>query len=353
MLLCFVGHCKKLLYNYQSMPRKFIYVPQQCYAVITPETDKEVIAGLCTDGLNVCSGIVVNASRNRYIFLCHADDKVDLFDSRDGLPAWIRRVQSMEKMDRTMSIEIRYDDSDTASSERYERRIREIVEPFSQGGCRVVIEAVPPKKYDLYLLCIADTTRLPDLSRRTTDKLPVLVKKGTEIYVYGRKEEATLDYTLLDARKFTPIPFPTIAQAEVQLDKNKIPVEIYEEITSKGGHTPPRTLPGIVVFSDNGRTVRGGGIEFGLTGGEFSVEEGASAEKFNIENSPLRYFISDVIAAEQAGEKYTPICVFEAMHMLTPEKLIARYPQVSTVLFSNTDFLGEPSPDVGSIPFSR
>jgi len=182
------------------MLRKFIYVPQQCYAVITPETNKREIAGLCTDGLNVCSGVIVSANKNRYVFLCHADDKVNLFDTTDGLPSWIRRMQSMEGEARIQSIEIHYDDSDAATSGHYERNIHEIMRPFDRERCSIIIEAEPPM----------------------------------------------------------------------------------------------RALPGIAVFSDSGRVVRGGAIEFGLADGDYLVEEGAPVEKFSIENTPLRYFISDI-----------------------------------------------------------
>ena len=63
---------------------QLIYVPQKCYAVITPDTDKSIV-GLYTDGLSTCAGIIVKISSPSYTLLYHADARTDLSDEFEGL----------------------------------------------------------------------------------------------------------------------------------------------------------------------------------------------------------------------------------------------------------------------------
>jgi hypothetical protein len=85
-----------------------IFVPQKCYAYITPETPKHINA-LYTDGLNTCSGIIVKAQDNYgdYIFLCHADAYTDLSDNSHGIPGWVTKIPS-----NLQNITIYYDNVD-------------------------------------------------------------------------------------------------------------------------------------------------------------------------------------------------------------------------------------------------
>ncbi len=73
--------------------KKLIYVPQKCYGMITPATDRS-IRGLYTTGLNTCSGIVIHAHdpKNQYVFLCHADDQTSLYSPLHGLASWIKSI---------------------------------------------------------------------------------------------------------------------------------------------------------------------------------------------------------------------------------------------------------------------
>jgi len=71
---------------------KFIFVAQHCYAIITPETPGDV-AGVFTEGLETCSGVILKASAKGCYFFCHADVDTLLNDPRDGIPAWINLIR--------------------------------------------------------------------------------------------------------------------------------------------------------------------------------------------------------------------------------------------------------------------
>ena len=70
---------------------KFIYVPQGCYAAITPDTPAEVI-GLVTAGMDPCSHIIVANNATRAMVLCHVDHQTNLEDPANGLSSWIDKV---------------------------------------------------------------------------------------------------------------------------------------------------------------------------------------------------------------------------------------------------------------------
>lgn len=136
-----------LLYIF-SMPRIFIYVPQQCYAVITPDTPEDVV-GLCTDFLHVCSGVVVTANQSKYIFLCHADSSTNLFDSHNGLSSWIEQIIHAERRRGNggeVKIKMFYDDeTETSNTERYAENFEKLMRYYQNMGhqCEVVSLHVP------------------------------------------------------------------------------------------------------------------------------------------------------------------------------------------------------------------
>ncbi|OGT11496.1 MAG: hypothetical protein A2X77_01675 [Gammaproteobacteria bacterium GWE2_42_36] len=136
-----------LLYIF-SMPRIFIYVPQQCYAVITPDTPEDVV-GLCTDFLHVCSGVVVTANQSKYIFLCHADSSTNLFDSHNGLSSWIEQIIHAERRRGNggeVKIKMFYDDeTETSNTERYAENFEKLMRYYRNMGhqCEVVSLHVP------------------------------------------------------------------------------------------------------------------------------------------------------------------------------------------------------------------
>ncbi len=87
----------------------------------------------------------------------------------------------------------------------------------------------------VYLLSISDAMSLPNLSQRAEDKLPVVIKKGSEVYIYGKKEHDTFGYTKFDDTDprysfciTNALPFPAIHAAEVKLHRQEI---INPEIT--------------------------------------------------------------------------------------------------------------------------
>jgi len=71
--------------------REYIWVPQKCYAFITPDTPKEY-GGLFARGLLTCSGVTITAAASGYVFLCHADAGTDFFDHNDGILTWLSRI---------------------------------------------------------------------------------------------------------------------------------------------------------------------------------------------------------------------------------------------------------------------
>ena len=85
---------------------KFIFVPQHCYAIITPNTPKEY-QGLMTSGLSDCTGVMISAldQEGRYACLCHADTATVLSDPDEGIPGWIRFLRHEGCVG---NIEIRY-----------------------------------------------------------------------------------------------------------------------------------------------------------------------------------------------------------------------------------------------------
>ncbi len=72
------------------MSRKFIYIPQGCYGIITPNTPNNVI-GFVTAELSACCHVIV-ANSNGHIVLCHADTTTDLSSAEHGISSWIKRV---------------------------------------------------------------------------------------------------------------------------------------------------------------------------------------------------------------------------------------------------------------------
>lgn len=92
------------------MPKqKLIYVPQGCWAAITPNLSTEYQA-IGTDGLQTCTGVIVKAKTQKCFFLCHASPLTDLLDRRDGIPAWIEIARQFQPIDTPLILTIYYDD---------------------------------------------------------------------------------------------------------------------------------------------------------------------------------------------------------------------------------------------------
>lgn len=97
--------------------------------------------------------------------------------------------------------------------------------------------------YNIYLTTIPSTADLPEFSSRKISELPVLVKKGNAIYVYGKKPKAKKDeqdcicYTELEAAAFNSLPFPdSSTTVEVKSNKEQIPLAIFDAIAARKGH---------------------------------------------------------------------------------------------------------------------
>jgi hypothetical protein len=90
---------------------------------------------------------------------------------------------------------------------------------------------------------------LPDLSGVPSGKLPILVKKGTELYIYGAKQSGgAFGYTKLDIdiTKFKEFSFPQKPGIDnmATMERELIPEEVCSEILNKAGDifSPPLPL---------------------------------------------------------------------------------------------------------------
>jgi hypothetical protein len=70
----------------------FIYVPQGCYAEISPEMTPHNIIGLMTAGMQPCCHVLVANRITHHIILCHADTTTNLKHKQSGVPEWIKKV---------------------------------------------------------------------------------------------------------------------------------------------------------------------------------------------------------------------------------------------------------------------
>jgi len=92
--------------------------------------------------------------------------------------------------------------------------------------------------YDLFVMQIStdqrmDLKQLQDISQQ---KIPILIKQGESVYVYGRSARGNWETTLLDGVLCTQhLSFPKVG-VERKLDKSNVPREIFLEIASKKGH---------------------------------------------------------------------------------------------------------------------
>jgi hypothetical protein len=75
----------------EEYTRKFIDVPQGCYAIITPKADENII-GMVTCGMDPCSHVIILNKSSKAMVLCHADHLTDLENQDHGVPTWIARV---------------------------------------------------------------------------------------------------------------------------------------------------------------------------------------------------------------------------------------------------------------------
>lgn len=91
--------------------------------------------------------------------------------------------------------------------------------------------------YAIYLLTVAPDASLPTFATRAADQLPILVQRGTEIYLYGKKEYGATGYTRLNATKFQQLPFPPPGTSEIKLDGKLQPKSLYEEIAAATNQT--------------------------------------------------------------------------------------------------------------------
>lgn len=115
------------------MKKKYIDVPENGYAYITPETPNEIV-GMCVDGLNTCSSVIIKVSTGGYLFLCHAEPTTCLDDQHHGIPAWIALIPP------EINIEIIYDNLRTIDGidDFYGKEISDIVNNMSRKNiqCR-------------------------------------------------------------------------------------------------------------------------------------------------------------------------------------------------------------------------
>lgn len=90
--------------------------------------------------------------------------------------------------------------------------------------------------YNLHLVSVDENTNdLPPFQ-----DLPVLIKRGDEIYIYGMQANGERTIVELDKTKLESLPFPEIGGKEKLLQQNEVDSDVYEEIAAKKGHTALR-----------------------------------------------------------------------------------------------------------------
>jgi len=108
---------------------KFIYIPQKCFGIITPKTDRD-IGGLYTEGVFSCSGVVVRVISGNWSILCHADEQTDL---EQGLRTWVHMIPPSSG-----KIIVEYDTTPDNSDEHiYTPQIQNAIR-FLHGELRVI-----------------------------------------------------------------------------------------------------------------------------------------------------------------------------------------------------------------------
>jgi len=91
--------------------------------------------------------------------------------------------------------------------------------------------------FRLTLMTISEQDEFPAHSALVNLGLPVLVKKGNKICIFGIQSHGFFENTLLDTTKLSTLitRFPPIGQIS-KLEVQEVPVEVYEEIKTKKAH---------------------------------------------------------------------------------------------------------------------
>jgi len=90
--------------------------------------------------------------------------------------------------------------------------------------------------YDLFLMSVKENDELPEASLISKKHIPLVIKKGDRVYIYGIQEDETFTCTELDAAVFDYVSFPKPNDPPIQKDYVDLNNATYDEIILKKGH---------------------------------------------------------------------------------------------------------------------
>ena len=110
----------------------------------------------------------------------------------------------------------------------------------SQGELSILEQVWNVDKYNIYLISVAEDQELSSLTI-PGEQLPVLVKKGNLVYVYGRNADGIIGYSPPISLQQLIQPFPFLQFPESHLEqkvisRDLIPISFYKMLTETGHH---------------------------------------------------------------------------------------------------------------------